>query len=1400
MNKIRTTQQTTERPNERRGSVLVLVMTLLGILFVLGVTFLATMNFEADMIAAEKSRGGGEQGAATLTDGLGGAMRGRFIDAGGSPFGGSEDDTSGATFAELPGVHNVFSTIEPINMAGSDGISGTGNDLDPAYASFTDASRGTGVPVPNGVLLDTNYRNGDDVESFILQGTTTTVPLIVCRGGTNKGNFCDPDAPEDCPGSTCSGPVAVDADGDGIVDSFLSNATEVGLSPDQITQLSNQVNGPGSEETDVFVGLRTIPHGGMANLNESHPTIIEAVFGLNNFIPPQKLIAADGTFGFEYLLHSPSGNPNDLDYPDSPRSRYSPSTEESLLRRRGFIPPRLFPPSTLQGNPLLSDWENLNPAIPFGGDMAQYLFWPDIQNSSGYETVLEGEHRFTMFAPDDPSISGSKYMPWTERMDSFLSVNNSYDLRHLVTTTSHDDLLARGGTVDSETAATAGLDIIKKMFDVNRARAESGEGCPDVFPFEYLRYPHDLADAGECCDLLLQPHFDTCQPNIRKGRLQVSLPWLDLQVPPEGITEDKKQRIVYDAFYLMLKNAVGEDWLSRDECTTQADCGSGFVCKQTIAGNGRCSASASYFDDVECTIPEQDSPDCNDDEFCGVFDYNSIDPTNPKYFCSDKFTGLQRSKSRLTRTAASLTANFFDFADTGDVPTRIAIRMMDLDLGICLNGNQAGRACHDSGDCGGSICDTTVLVRGKPFDFDGSPGDPLSKESLFVYGLERQPYITEIGSITKKTLAASDPSPVTARAIELFNPYGGQDISFANSDYFFYEVAPGGSLSSANIITLSGTIGANDGPTPFAVFTDNMSETDLVPATPASGTVVQPATAFQFAQGWTVYLVRRIDTYRDENDLTQPDPSPDLVVLDQVTIPMNSNIGITSIQPDCTRSAVATTCRHAQSRGLANPASSTASIWTTTIPIGTPNSPEPPAITTFGDWNGPADAAIHPVEVNFANDGPLAASFPTTGSMLLLMRHANRAIIDMDTAQPSIFGNDYDPITDLAFTTALVGDEAEYKIPRADTTLYDVVSRAEYQIDNGRMPIFDLGEDYNNAINNGPIGVPLSPHHVAPGLTKTWDPSDNNSPQTPGKKQNLPWGQFVFDYFTAIPLDSAGPYPPCTGGNYTCSLVGEEDAKPRVDLDGLRVHGRINLNAAPATVLRGLPFIPMDRIPGNFQTTVSNALGLAVSPDAETIGFARAQAIVAYRDAREIRTNAYRTGDYGQNTDPNGTDPSSGGAPSFGWRGWTDTRPSARRGTGFMTVGELANVRHEVTPGNVTIASTETRLDNQAVNFDPTDNSTQNFIAAAATLIALNDWATVRSHVFTVYGHIRGAENKNITDPKTNVQADLRRQDLDLRAIRFQETIDRLPTFLGKSLPVKIGNRTVGAYLDESND
>ncbi len=136
-----------------------------------------------------------------------------------------------------------------------------------------------------------------------------------------------------------------------------------------------------------------------------------------------------------------------------------------------------------------------------------------------------------------------------------------------------------------------------------------------------------------------------------------------------------------------------------------------------------------------------------------------------------------------------------------------------------------------------------------------------------------------------------------------------------------------------------------------------------------------------------------------------------------------------------------------------------------------------------------------------------------------------------------------------------------------------------------------------------------------------------------------------------------------------------------------------------------------------------------------------------------------------------------------------------------MSVGEMANIRHDGASALPTISTF--RFDSGAIGSGPANKNNEDFIEAAAVLIALGDWVSVRSQVFTVYGMIRGADDPDVAAAvyATPAQRDAAIiQDTDARAIRFQETIDRLPVLQGQPRPKRIGERTVGRYTDVNND
>jgi hypothetical protein len=62
---------------------------------------------------------------------------------------------------------------------------------------------------------------------------------------------------------------------------------------------------------------------------------------------------------------------------------------------------------------------------------------------------------------------------------------------------------------------------------------------------------------------------------------------------------------------------------------------------------------------------------------------------------------------------------------------------------------------------------------------------------------------------------------------------------------------------------------------------------------------------------------------------------------------------------------------------------------------------------------------------------------------------------------------------------------------------------------------------------------------------------------------------------------------------------------------------------------------------------------------------------------------------------------------------------------------------------------------------------------------------TTRGHVFTIYGTVHGVGTL---------------QDTDRRALRFQETVDRLPSMFDGESPRRIGQRFIGRYADPRSD
>ncbi len=1463
----------------RRGSVLVLVMTLLGILFVLGVAFLASMNFEAGAIAVQRDRDRADRGVTGTSLDVGSMLRDSMMAGAGVPFGDSTSALSASTFAEMPGVQNSFSPIEPIRTVGPDNTFGNGDD-EIMFTGYFDAKAAktrpfAGPSLPPGFSIDSRMTNDSQLKeySITLPGATsaTWINLRRCAGGPRKGLVCDLD--DECqlnvadPPFLCEGVRVADADGDGVADAVLVDAADVGITGTQFDELAGRVNPADNPSGRVSVALRVIPHGGLVNLNDSHPNLIRDVLGLPTWSPPSDPNNADPSLGD--FIHRPS-----LD-PTLGQSLYSPLLEESSLRRRGFLPPRVIPASRLHGNALL------DPTKEIGGlaDMAWYLYplreLPGAAAQGNFESVYSTSgmdksrgHRFWPISPPDESFAGDlNYNLWPVRMEPFTSSAAAadipsrrlpeYDRRHLVTTVSHDDLFARGGTVGTP---NGNRDIRELMIEANQS-AWDPNGCPPLLPFEYADYPTHLRNetdprlvsnpAYESCDC---PTSLFCRVDPRKGRLQLSLPWIDDQLAAAAkisdlkLREEARQRVyhtIHDVFFLLVRNAAARTKVEGMSCASDLDCpvrdtvcllrgavppsgqrgycvhrgnpdpsftepskptGPGCAMSADCAIDGSiciagvCELAAPAWRDKECFFNSDCDPPGGSagEQFCLI---TTAGPP-PRGVCADRWTRQLRSEAMISRTAASLTANMIDFADADDVPSRVAIRDLEFTT-KCLGGTNHYLPCSVDADCPSGACRN---LTGRDIDLDP---DTDGVQGIYVYGLERQPYITEVATLADDT---NPLVPLVGRAVEILNPYAQSILAnnaANNEEYFLYEVDPGLPLSSAHIVPLTGLLQGTAGtpPQPFTTFysaDDDNRAADLFGGTvPAAGAVrLNGLDALKFKNGWHLYLVRRAYYPGDVN--------PTDIVVDQFLVKGDNLNLIGKESTDVSDSAIPPPALFLFSVGRV--VKDFPTLWTATVGVQREGDQE---AATLGNWNvNLPDPTLHPVEIQFANTGNYGpriisttfvnAAFPTTGSLSLLMRHANRSINDSVPPSTPPPGLTTVRVENLAFTTAL--NKIETPTLRAESppgsgiypSFPDLKIENTGQIDNGRLPLFDTGKDFGGVIHR------QYAHHLPPQMFKRWDPVPHLDPTDPlygltttnplpGDLNTLPWGQLVFDYFTALPLSNPGPYvgvPDLDGdGNPD---IGLPESQPRVDRDGARVHGRINLNAAPWTVLSGLPLVPMNRFPLDVRQRVAERLEInpADYGVAYSIGPELAQAIVAYREARALSgaDPANWTGSYGDGLPATGISPT---ANNIYPRGWTSVDPAARRGTGFMGIGELANVRH---PGAFVANPPTTfpyRVDYQVIDPGASDKNAQNFIDAAAVLIALGDWVTVRSQVFTVYGQIRGEPAAGSTNPV---------QDADSRAIRFQETIDRLPTLFGEPVPRRIGERAASKLTDIYND
>lgn len=1053
------------RGQHRRGTVLILVVALLGLLFVAGAAFLGTVAFESRSISAVQKAEREAQVIERLSLEVRKALRQGFVGNDGNPWnrdaeatGGIGNDISG----EIPGVHPLLASIEPYDT------SGTGNgpwvfygvsDLDGALADNPVDPSMQPVRVDQ-VLADPNER---------LEGHThVSAPAEYFRR---------------------------DADGDGVWESY-EYLLPTSRYPSAIRgSMEEDLRAADAAGDDLYYALRVIPHGAMVNLKHGHAKLLESLF---------------------------------MDLPgwDTLGRRYVPESEESTMRRRFLVPPRNLPLTSLQARngeiPGALYAQFVDDLLDFANGDEDARWWPIDTGENGDDVVSE-------LVP--------KWVGW---MNPVNPVEDTYDIRHLLTTVGHDDQLMR----------------------MNRLSGSPTDWTEDILAAEPDPTPGTPGHTGNyAIDEWPSKKLD----DPLRGRLKVSLPGLVDRV--------------------LVAQAV-DGWFGTGD---------------TFDGTEINALSDSGFNDANPGLTAQFIATIQDAFLLMLRNVPDINGDG---------NGDQLDDVELrARTGAALTANLIDFADsdTNGLPTWVQV--ID-ENGVAL---------------------------------------PTPE---YVYGLERQPYITELYSLVDDSGA---PPPEFSFAIELYNPYSDPidlgDYKLRDATGSPHNLADDGVLRLQPAVGLAGSIGGGEFLTVYASLYDSPG------ADPAIG----------LGGNWGVDFDSRIQLLRN------------------VPGPGGGNVDIVVDEFDAAAAGGTLGTKQASSLYEVSAERDTSETssgyrWRLVVPKATET-----AGHTLSDYNsaGSVDPSIRPVHIDFADTGNITAAFPTTGTLLLLSRYPNTAT--------------------TAFNTNFVG-----------------TGSPEQQIDNGRMPVFDQSK-----LAQDP-GAPFA--------------------------LSLPWGQLLFEYLTALPLsnqyDAGATF---AGGDLE---TWKSALMPTVDQNGVRVHGRIDLNSAPWPVLEGLPLVPAEAIPSPFRTKIQTLLGLNAT-ETTPVGFQLAQSIVAYREARQVQGATFEFS----------------GANRFRNDGAVDAY------TGFLTVGELANVRR---PGGTTTGGA---YDIDLGLIDGTIN--EDYVDAVARLVALGDWVTTRSHVFTVYGTLRGSGSKSLVDQK---------------ALRFQETVDRMPSMFSRSLPQRIGQRTVGSYTDARSD
>lgn len=1203
--------------SERRGSVLVLVIAVLAMLFVIGATQLMVARSERKT-AEERSLKSNANGVAasaiipasatSTEDAIG--MNALAYDAGWN----SAEPSRLQDAADFTGVA-INTDIAQRSARSGDLLTGSLEPyFDPTLQAWSYYFMSWSKDVP--VLTDTNADGIPDniEEPGSLTITPNSSPVVgndfVGRSPVN-GNYRD----------AGTGKLCADADGDGIVD-----ARWIGT----------------MSGCDVY--QRVISHGGMVSVDRmTHPALLAQVI-----------------------------HPDDAVYHEQPWllfTRWSGTTKEEVraqdearLRRRFSLPGSILYDS--------NDWK----ALPQSG--SEWDLRTLLPYTLGYRssTAAYASHYWRVGSPPTEALardvtSDSDYTWWDRRMkpgnpfaSSYSKADDKYDRQHLLTTHSNDDLLRpvrdeKKLLGDASATDDTTLAIRQLYYAINPTDNAGTSGVVQTRPIQ----AYGLINPGGTASLA-----------FNKNGLRTQFSLRDVLERSTG-TGSVARAMQLTGYYLAMM-------------------------QHTASTDGRTPADQ-------------------------------------------------------LRMAAQLAVNTIDYADADPIPTVFAY-------------------------------------------YEPTGTAPVVE----VVGIEKQPYITEAYAKVVKTYNAGAVETLHSNcvfAVELYNPY---NVAISLQRYEINDISLDTTATARNLADGNAWDGMIP-PRSYLLFVSQAADptgnltADNYPFT-STDTVVQkqmvvlpelnlsPAVSAGATPTAGLDHVKLERTTTDMLVLANGTHTPlASLVVDQLGPASVNNVTLGAVPQADPTMAASTTVRHTSLQRHKEPDPANPIFWHFTIakqkgwesiPLATPPAAADVAPSMFKpeDYHKLLFTPTLPNESNFkasellckdgdaACDPNTAARFHDLAPMPIIVGDNG---LDLTTTW-STTGCGAFPTTGTLLLVTMNGHTSYYGTSTGGSQPLSVSSVADtnklIELDHNHMPLW-----------NGGICSDIN-----------LDASFGNLPQG---RNDMPWGQLVFSYFTALPLEELTYTGFLNAANQTAyednylSEFGYASGSTRYSFFplvdrvtdasspyGPKVRGRINVNFAPWWVLDGMPALPailaatgakpptgmpvQELLPGNVDP---NWTGTPTWPATGSAGFwekagNRPAQLFDYRLIDQVVNHnagfATISADFAQCIAAFREKRSLTGMLDV-----ASTDPDYMKNPGYLTTGSLCNLIRQIqVPAYVGSNSLGNRTLAELRGIpDPSDTAMPanarrrpfsyiGYLQLIAPVVRLQDWATTRSHVYTVYNLI----------------------------------------------------------------